>query len=156
MRRAVLTLGSTAAGIAALLSFKTHSPAAAAASSPSTVPNTVPSTATNAAPDTIRNTVPVTPGAQGTRSVAGKVANTAYGPMQIEITLAGKKIVGVTILQQTNTGPESQSIDSFSIPKLTAEVLTTQSARIDTVSGATETSAGYIQSLQSAIDKAGA
>lgn len=147
MRRAVLTLGTTAAGLAALLSFKTH--LSASASAPlSTVPSTVPGTGAGTA-GTSTAAAPI----KGGRTVTGKVANTAYGPMQVKVTLVGKRIAQVTILQQTNAGPESQSIDANSIPKLTAETLTAQSARIDTVSGATETSAGYIQSLQSAIDQ---
>jgi hypothetical protein len=70
-------------------------------------------------------------------------------------TLDGTKITNVAVVQQTNDGQESTQIDSFSIPKLTAETLTAQSARIDTVSGATSTSDGYIGSLQSALDMAG-
>ncbi|WP_346265745.1 FMN-binding protein [Streptomyces sparsogenes] len=42
-----------------------------------------------------------------------------------------------------------------SVPKLNQAALTAQSARIDTVSGATYTSEGYRKSLQSALDKAG-
>ena len=51
------------------------------------------------------------------------------------------------------TGEQSNEIDSAAIPKLTSETLTAQSARIDAVSGASYTSSGYIQSLQSALDK---
>lgn len=50
--------------------------------------------------------------------------------------------------------PAARQIDSTAIPQLTSETLTAQSARIDAVSGASYTSAGYIQSLQSALDKA--
>jgi uncharacterized protein with FMN-binding domain len=90
------------------------------------------------------------------RTITGAVETTMYGPMQVKVTLAGQRITNVTVLQQTDDGSESQSIDSFAIPKLTSETLTAQSARIDTVSGATTTSAGYIQSLQSALDQASA
>ena len=41
------------------------------------------------------------------------------------------------------------------MPILNSEVLSAQSANIDMVGGATFTSQGYIQSLQSAIDQAG-
>jgi FMN-binding domain len=44
--------------------------------------------------------------------------------------------------------------DSSAIPKLTSEILTAQNGRIDAVSGATYTSAGYTKSLQSALDQA--
>lgn len=58
------------------------------------------------------------------------------------------------MLQQTNDGPESNQIDSTAIPRLINETLTAQSAHIDAVSGATYTSEGYLQSLQSALDQA--
>lgn len=74
--------------------------------------------------------------------------------MQVEVTLAGKRITGVKVLQQTNDGSESQQIDAMSIPRLNSEALAAQSARIDAVSGASYTSQGYKQSLQSALDKA--
>ena len=42
------------------------------------------------------------------------------------------------------------------MPILNAEAVREQSSDVDLVSGATLTSQGYVQSLQSAIDKAGA
>lgn len=184
MRRAVLTLGSTAAGLAVLFSYKSHSPTAAAyvpSPAPST-PGTSAQASTGMAGGTGSTTAAdgagrasskqpaagsatktaagsATKAAAGsattTRMVTGKVADTQYGPMQVEITLTGKRITQVTVLQQTDFGALSQSIDSMAIPKLTAETLAAQSARIDAVSGASYTSSGYIQSLQSAIDQAG-
>ena len=82
------------------------------------------------------------------------MANTQYGPMQVQVTMEGSKISGVKVLQQTNTGSLSQQIDANAIPQLTKETLAAQSARIDAVSGASYTSAGYIKSLQSALDQA--
>jgi uncharacterized protein with FMN-binding domain len=84
----------------------------------------------------------------------GQAVSTAYGPMQVQATLTGGRITGVKVLQQTNLGSLSQQIDASAIPQLTQEALTAQSARIHAVSGASYTSAGYIQSLQSALDKA--
>jgi uncharacterized protein with FMN-binding domain len=146
MRRAVLTLGGTAAGLAALLSFKTHSPAAAAPAA------STPETSTAAASPTMAKSGTPT----ATRTVTGSVAMTQHGPMQVKITLAGQRITKAAVVQQTNDGTESQQIDSFAIPKLTSETIAAQSARIDAVSGASYTSSGYIQSLQSALDQAGA
>jgi uncharacterized protein with FMN-binding domain len=83
------------------------------------------------------------------------VDNTQYGPMRVQLVLAGKKITAVNVLQHTDTGVTSIQIDSTALPKLTSEALTAQSARIDAVSGATYTSAGYIASLQNAVDAAG-
>ena len=183
MRRAILTLGSTAAGLAALLSFKTHStaaavadpgssPAAASASAAGTLtgPAASPTKAKNKAKAKARPRASATASpmkakasagagtgsgsSMATRTITGAVESTMYGPMQVKVTLAGTRITNVAVVQETNDGQESQQIDSFSIPKLTAETLAAQSARIDTVSGATQTSDGYIGSLQSALDQA--
>jgi uncharacterized protein with FMN-binding domain len=179
MRRAILTLGSTAAGLAALLSFKTHSTAAAvadpgaspaAASAAAAGPHTGPAASSTKAKAKSRASATASPakakasasagtgsgGSMATRTITGAVESTMYGPMQVKVTLAGTRITNVAVVQETNDGQESQQIDSFSIPKLTAETLAAQSARIDTVSGATQTSTGYIGSLQSALDQAGA
>ena len=173
MRRAILTLGSTAAGLAALLSFKTHSsvadvaepgaspPAASTAATPA-ASATAPAKAKAspaASPMKMKAKASASPmsgsgGSTATRTITGAVETTMYGPMQVKVTLEGQKITNVSVVQETNDGQESQQIDSFSIPKLTAETLTAQSARIDTVSGATQTSDGYIGSLQSALDQA--
>ena len=181
MRRAILTLGSTAAGLAALLSFKTHStaavvadpgssPAAASASAAGPPSASVASPSKAKAKAKARASATASPAkakasanagtgtgsgsSMTTRTVTGAVESTMYGPMQVKVTLAGTRITNVAVVQETNDGQESQQIDSFSIPKLTAETLTAQSARIDTVSGATTTSTGYIGSLQSALDQA--
>ena len=177
MRRAILTLGSTAAGLAALLSFKTHSsvadvaepgasPAAASAAATPAASVTAPAKAkakasSTASPMKMKAKASASPmsgsgGSTATRTITGAVETTMYGPMQVKVTLEGQKITNVSVVQETNDGQESQQIDSFSIPKLTAETLTAQSARIDTVSGATTTSQGYIGSLQSALDQASA
>jgi len=166
MRRGVIVLGSTAAGLAALLSFKTHSLAASEppASTPTASTGTSPAVASGAAAGS-GNTASATPTASAapkvsagtqaaTRTVTGTVANTQYGPMQVQLTLVGTKITKVTVLQRTDDGAESDQIDANAIPRLTSETLAAQSAHIDAVSGASYTSSGYIQSLQSALDQA--
>jgi uncharacterized protein with FMN-binding domain len=155
MRRLLLALATTAAGLAAVLSFKTHSSAAA---SDTTAPATGAQSSTSSTPAAAGSAAAASKGgtgdAAGARTVTGAVDNTQYGPMQVEVILQGHKITDVKVLQQTNTGTESQQIDANAIPQLTRETLTAQSARIDAVSGASYTSAGYIKSLQSALDKA--
>jgi uncharacterized protein with FMN-binding domain len=160
MRRALLTLGGTAAGLAALLSFRTHSLAAPeAASTPPVSAATSQPMASGAGSGSASPAASTRAGAgspAAARTVTGTVANTQYGPMQVRLTLSGTKITKVTVLQRTNDGAESSQIDATAIPTLTGETLAAQSAHIDAVSGATYTSSGYIQSLQSALDRAGA
>ena len=161
MRRALLTLGGTAAGLAALMSFKTHSLAAAdpaPASPPSASAMTSPPAADGAGSGSASTAASGKASAgqpTASRAVTGAVANTPYGPMQVQLTLSGTKITKVTVLQRTNDGVESQQIDNTAIPALTSETLAAQNAHIDAVSGATYTSSGYIKSLQSALDRAG-
>ncbi|HEX4289419.1 MAG TPA: hypothetical protein VH021_10915, partial [Trebonia sp.] len=153
MRRAILTIGGTAAGLAALLSFKTHasvadvanpvvapSVSASAAASPaaSAAASTKPkaTASSKASPAKMKSTAGAgSAGSMTTRTITGAAETTMYGPMQVKVTLQGSKITNVAVVQQTNDGQESQQIDSFAIPKLTAETLTAQSARIDAVSG---------------------
>ena len=163
MRRAILTIGGTAAGLAALLAFKSHPVAdASAAGTPAATPTptmTAGASSADGGGSAKSASAPASrsgsgSGSTATRTVTGAVANTQHGPMQVQLVLTGKRITKVNVLQRTDDGQESIQIDSFAIPKLTSETLTAQSARIDAVSGATYTSQGYIQSLQSALDKA--
>lgn len=165
MRRAVIVLGTTAAGLAALLSFKSHSLAASVPSASTPAPSAgspqamASGTGSSSTGSTAGKAASATPKASATtqaatRTVTGTVANTQYGPMQVQVTLAGTKITKVTVLQRTDDGTESDQIDANAIPQLTSETLAAQSAHIDAVSGASYTSSGYIQSLQSALDQA--
>ncbi|HEY1701920.1 MAG TPA: FMN-binding protein [Trebonia sp.] len=148
MLRPLLALGGTAAGLAAILMFKTQPAADTSAATAAPAP----SGTSAAAPAS--GTAPASKASGGTTTVTGAVDNTQYGPMQVQLTLDGKKITNVKVLQHTDDGTESMQIDGNALPKLTSETLAAQSARIDAVSGASYTSAGYIQSLQSALDKA--
>lgn len=80
---------------------------------------------------------------------------TQYGIVQVKVTVAGGKITNVSFAQLTAFDPRSQQINSYAAPILLRETLSAQSAQVDSVSGASYTSAGYVQSLQSALDKAG-
>jgi uncharacterized protein with FMN-binding domain len=75
--------------------------------------------------------------------------------VQVQITVRGGKITNVAVVDYPNGNPRDQEINSYAIPQLNQEVLAAQSGKIDTISGATVTSDGYIGSLQSALDKAG-
>ncbi|MFG2030254.1 FMN-binding protein [Streptomyces sp. NPDC048825] len=79
--------------------------------------------------------------------IAGSTLNTEKGPVQVEVTFEGDTISSVRMLQQPNH-PQTEA----AVPKLIEETLEAQSADIDTVSGATITSEGYVESLQAAID----
>ena len=162
MRRVVLALGGTIAGLVMLLSFRTHmgSTAAAGVSGTSGTAGTQGASASRQlrrdqrAAAAAAASAPVSAGSGTGTAVTGDVIMTGYGPTQVQITLNAGKIVKVTVLQHTDDGVNSQMIDGRALPLLNNETLTAQSAKINAVSGASYTSAGYIKSLQSALDKA--
>ena len=165
MLRAVLALGGTAAGIAALIAVKFHPAASSTLAGSQSLMSPSATTHPAATSSAAKPSAKASSSSGGTgggtgqsttaRTFTGAVDNTQYGPMQVAITVSGKTITKVTVVQQTDNGSESQSVDAMAIPKLTSEALAAQSANIDAVSGASYTSAGYKQSLQSAIDMAG-
>jgi uncharacterized protein with FMN-binding domain len=74
--------------------------------------------------------------------------------VQVQITLTNGRIVRADAIDYPQGSSRDQAINSQAIPQLDQETLQAQSAQIDTVSGATYTSDGYRQSLQSALDAA--
>ncbi|MEU1943528.1 FMN-binding protein [Streptomyces sp. NPDC059474] len=163
MHKAAVTAVSTVAGIVLLLSLKPHrDPATAMAESPppagppgassSPSPGTGPSGASSPAP-TGHSSSGGTSGTSGTYT--GDVSDTAYGPVQVSVTLSHGRITAVKALRTPSDRPRSQQIAANAVPRLTQEALSAQNAHIDAVSGATYTSEGYTRSLQSALDHAG-
>ncbi|MEU2446227.1 FMN-binding protein [Streptomyces althioticus] len=88
------------------------------------------------------------------KTVTGDVAQTQYGPVQVRITVSGGKITKAEAVQAPKGG-QSDQVTSNAVPKLNQAAVRAGTADIDAVSGATYTSAGYQESLQSALDKAG-
>lgn len=86
----------------------------------------------------------------------GPATNTRYGPVQVQITVTGGKIVDVQAVEYPTDNSRDRQINERAIPQLVSETLNAQSADIHLVSGATYTSQGYRDSLQSAIDQANA
>jgi uncharacterized protein with FMN-binding domain len=59
------------------------------------------------------------------------------------------------VIDYPSSNGKDQQINARALPVLVQETLDAQSADIDMVSGATYTSDGYTESLQSALDQAG-
>ena len=161
MRRVILAVTGTIAGLVALLSFKSHVPSAPVAATTGTGGTSTSSSSTSTSGG---GQTEVVPGAfpqgsiaknlpAGETAVNGKVASTSYGPVQIQLIKRNGKIVKVAVLQQPTNTLNDVQIGKFAFPKLISETLAAQNGKIDAVSGATYTSAGYVQSLQSALDK---
>ncbi len=86
--------------------------------------------------------------------ITGDAVQTPFGNLQVQVTLQNGKITDVQPVQFPNDNPHSYQLSQYALPQLRSAVLSAQSAQVDTVSGATYTSFGYLQSLQSALDKA--
>lgn len=87
-------------------------------------------------------------------SVTGDVAQTQWGPVQVQLVIENGTITDVKVLQYPSGNPRDVEINNYALPILIQETTQAQSAQIDMVSGATVTSTGYLQSLQSALDQA--
>ena len=152
MRKIVIALMGTVSGLIMLFSYHTSLVGSGTFAVPA---STGASTTTSAGGSSS------SAGGSGTSStggsattVTGDTAQTRWGPVQVQVTVAGGKITDVTAVQYPNGNGRDQEINSYALPVLAQEALAAQSANIDHVSGATVTSDGYVQSLQSAIDQA--
>jgi uncharacterized protein with FMN-binding domain len=88
------------------------------------------------------------------KTVTGKAVQTPYGAVQVRVTVAGGKVTKADAVQAPKGGTSDQKT-ALAVPRLNQEAVAAGSADIDAVSGATYTSTGYKQSLQSALDQAG-
>ena len=168
MRRVILAICATAVGLVLLLTFKTHtqsgvpgpSPAAAlgtptpgsGAAGNGTAAASASAASGSAAP---ANSASAKSGTAKTVTVTGAAWPTIYGSVQVQITVKAGKIASAAAVEYPTDTPRDQQINAFAIPQLNQEAVAASSAKIDTVSGATYTSGGYIGSLQNALDKAG-
>jgi uncharacterized protein with FMN-binding domain len=150
MRRAPIVIGATVAGTAGVLAFHAQAPtvptataAAVAMTSAATTPTTTSGTSTSSGSST----------ASGTAT--GAAIDTQYGAAQVRVTVRNGTIVKLEALQLQGNDPRSVQISGSAAPVLQEEVLAKQTAAVDAVSGATFTSASYMQSVQSALDKLG-
>ena len=77
-----------------------------------------------------------------------------YGDVQVKVTVSGGKITTIDVIKFPNTPGNTTKISNESLPVLKQEAITAQSAKVDNITGATQTTEGFVQSLQSALDQA--
>ena len=163
MKRTPIIFLGTVAGLAGVFSF--HSTPAKISLAPvpttpspatsTTTPSSGPTTTTTAP---VHNKPPVTPTTvtPSIQQATGASVNYYFGILSVKVTVAKTKITKITIAAIDEGGnSRSISIDQYSIPLLEQEALQAQSGNIQSVSGASYTSAGFAQSLQSALSKLG-
>ena len=155
MRRIVTVILSTITILVLLFSYHTSTDnatvvASPVAQTPASSGSTPPSGTSNKSGSATSKPSPPTSSAVYT----GDVAQTQWGPVQVAITVQGGKITRSRAVQYPQGNGTDAQINGYALPVLDKEVVQQQRAAIDTVSGATVTSDGYLQSLQSAIDRA--
>lgn len=133
MRRAVVTVLLTVAGVVVLLLSKPQHP---------TVVLNAPAPGPSAT------------GAVRNGTYRGAAVPTPYGPVRVAAVVSGGRLTAVRVLQVPSGTGRDQQIAAYALPRLTREAIGAGDARIDAVSGASYTSQGYIDSLQSALDAA--
>jgi uncharacterized protein with FMN-binding domain len=148
----------TTAGLVLLLTFKTPDIAPIAASNGGNTGNTG-TTGSGANVVTTGNggnaAAAQTAGTKGTASgqFTGTAVQTSYGTVQVQVTMQNGRITDVQALQLPTGRGHTQQLSAYAGPQLRSEVLAAQSANVNTISGATYTSEGYMQSVQSALDQ---
>jgi uncharacterized protein with FMN-binding domain len=159
MRRIVLWLMSTLSVLVLLFGYHTSTSSTASAqggdSSLAAPAQTGTSGTSSGASSGTSDSTSSSSGSSGSKTVTGAVASTRWGPVQVQITVAGGKVTAVDVVEYPNGNGRDQQINARALPVLVSETLKAQSADIDMVSGATVTSDGYVESLQSALDQAG-
>jgi uncharacterized protein with FMN-binding domain len=165
MRRVLLAIVATAAALVLLLTFKTHAQSPIPGNSPAAAlgrpapGSSAPGPSASSAGTAPATTGPATTGPAGAgststaRTVTGEAFNTIYGPVQVKITVVGGRITAAAAVEYPEESPRDFQINSYAIPQLNSEAVAAGSAKIDSVSGATYTSGGYIGSLQNALDQ---
>jgi uncharacterized protein with FMN-binding domain len=154
MRRIAFVFVSTVAAVVLLFSYRTSTSGSGvgAAGAPPGIVKPV-----TAGPGSVQAEPSATPSGgaadSGIVTVNGTTVDNGYGPVQVQVQIANGRIVDVTVLSLPRDG-HSERINSYAVPQLREEVLRAQDARIDVVSGATDTSLAYTRSLQAALDAA--
>lgn len=138
-------------------------PIASGGNPPTNVPVSTPIPAPAPTPTSTSTTTPtptpVTPppkpkGLYVDGSYTGSVADAYYGNVQVQAVVSGGKITDVQFLQYPNTHSTSVYINSQAMPFLKQEAIQSQSANVSIVSGATDTSMAFQQSLAAALAQA--
>jgi uncharacterized protein with FMN-binding domain len=153
MRRVILAVTGTIAGLVALLSFKSHVPSISATATGGTGGVSSSSSSSSSSGQGFPTGSQATSLPADETAITGHVANTVYGPVQVQLIVRNNKIIKVAVLEQPTSTAHDIQIGQFAFPRLISETLAAQNAKIDTVSGASYTSQGYIRSLQSALDR---
>ncbi len=98
--------------------------------------------------------IPAPKGAYKDGSYTGPVADAFYGKIQVAVVIQGGKISKIDTPIYPNDPGETSYVSGHALPILKQEAISAQSANVDVVSGATQTSEGFKESLTAALAQA--
>lgn len=133
-------------------SFPTSSAQKVSSTPPAPTPSPTPSL--TPAPTPTPNAAPQSVSQHKNGTYNGSVEDAFYGNIQVQITINGGRLTNVVFLQYPNDRDRSIEINSRAMPILKSQAISTQSAKVDGVSGATDTSDAFVASLTTALSKA--
>lgn len=84
----------------------------------------------------------------------GSVQNAFYGNIQVQVSISNGRITAVNFLQYPNDNRTSQYVNAQADPLLAQEAIQAQSAQVNIVSGASQTSQAFQASLADALSQA--
>ena len=149
MRKAIVIVAAVAIlGLLAISNKHSDGPALVA---PTITSNTGSGTTASSSASQTANSVSYKDG-----TYTGSTEDNLYGPVQVAAVISNGKITDIKFLQMPSDQRQSQERTDFSEPYLKESAISHQSANIDFVSGATDTSQGFEQSLQAALNQAAA
>jgi uncharacterized protein with FMN-binding domain len=108
----------------------------------------------SAAPSSITPAPTKTVGLYKDGSYTGSVADAFYGNIQVKAIIQNGKISDVQFLQYPNDRDRSIRINTMAMPILKSEAISVQNQNVDVVSGATDSSQAFMESLGSALAQA--
>lgn len=87
-------------------------------------------------------------------SYTGKSSDAFYGYIQVKAVVSGGKLTDIEFLDYPQDRRDSIEINQYAMPQLKQQAIQAQSAQVDGVSGATDTSQAFMQSLGDALQQA--
>ncbi|MBI5358665.1 FMN-binding protein [Candidatus Amesbacteria bacterium] len=84
----------------------------------------------------------------------GPVTDALYGNLQVKAIVKNGLISDVIFLDYPQDRPTSREINTQAMPYLKSEAIAAQSAQVDVITGATQTSKAFIESLTAALNAA--
>ena len=127
--------------------------------SPTFPKKVIPSVKKETPPPTAQPTPPPVPiskpaGQYADGTYVGNPADAYYGTIQVEAIIKNGALADVQFLQHPSDRSTSVRINNHAMPILRQEAISAQSANVDIVSGATDSSQAFEQSIASALTQA--